>query len=548
MPTEEHLGGHMKYQEYVQKIRRYKRAALLCTVTEACWKAWALEDADLTEKQKQEILLVRAYAPRVFCISAARGNDYRTAEPFLKDILNLSRQQLDIDDSISDQEFLRLEAEALLSAIAKTDHLGRYKLDDEAVKFATRVLFIQRLLRSQWDIPSYSLRHFMRAWQIYKKLNRRLSGKPGQIIRKIFNQDDIHAIRSAFGIYILAANPDNKTTYGLINVDRARVEDGIEEKFSIDKETIRLVANRISLDFPQYREWHETVLCRPEYYKKYAPLPLYQAPLLMAEEIFETHITRDVESLYLCPSPHLLFGCLSELFIRDLRSNQQMLPGINLSSELGYAIEDYLQEVLPVLFPNAKIEKVDDSTKGQKADFIIETHDAVFVIESKKALGSAEARMIAGPDSVANVWNRLTESYEQCSSTIKEFKLRGDGSKPVIAIVVVQDAILGEQGVFDLVAHHSGIHDSLAIKQIEVMSLDSFERAFQFGSPSDVAAAILKKWERARQSPTMDNFYSLSVERRSEQDVRLTHIEASFDELFPGIGTKSWLNNRSQNS
>lgn len=529
----------MRYDDYVQKIRAFKQYDTLLCVTEALWKAWQHEDEKLSETQKKELLLVRAYAPRILCIAAATGNNHRNVSPHLKNILDLSRLHLEVDESISDKAFIGTEVDAVAEEISKTP-LAKYTIPKDLIRVSVSTLFLQRLLRSQWDAAAYSMRHVFRGWMIYQHLDQRTGGKAGKAVRTLFNQTPVDAIRSAFCTFTMASDTnEGKKFQGIFDLNRSNVESDLESRFSIDRETIRQLAVKLSKSVESYREWHDAdVLSLPEVYRKYAPLPLYRSPVIPAEEIWTGKPRGSIENIFLCPSPHIHLASLSDLFVRELLANPQLIEGVNLSSELGYAGEDYLEEALPVIMPDGKIIRL-RAGKEKAADFVVECDEAIFVIEAKKCLGGAEAKTISRPIEAVSIWCRLLESYEQCSATIQRDLKSQMGKKPIIALVVVNDTILGEQGIFDLIAHHAGIHKSLGLEHVEVLSLDQLERTFQNGTTGAITDAIVAKWKAARENPVMGKFYSLAVERRGREPLKLSHLEGAFDAVFPGLAFKS---------
>lgn len=525
----------MHYDNYVEKIRRFKQDDTLLCATESLWKVWHYENEKLTKKQKHELILVRAYAPRVLCIAAATSNDHRSLSPQLKDILNLSRFHLEIDETISDKDFIASEVEILAKAISGSE-LAKYNIPENLIHSCVTSLFFQRLVRSQWDSAAYSMRHVFRSWLIYQHLDCRMGGKASKSIRTLFNQDPIDAFRSALCTYFMASDDNNgKKLKGIFDLNKSNVELEIEKKFKIDRETIRQMAANLAREIDTYRKWHdEEVLALPEVYRKYAPLPLYKSPLFPAEEIWTGKPRGTMQNIFLCPSPHILLASLSDLFFRELSANPQLALGVNASIELGYAGEDYLEQTLPVILPNAKITRL-QSNNDKTADFIVETEETFFVIETKKCLGGAEAKTIARPIDVVSVWCRLLESYEQCSATIqRDLKTQID-KKPIIALIVVNDTVLGEQGLFDFIAHHAGIHSSLGLNYVEVLSLDQIEQIFKYRSTADVTRSILEKWKTSKENPVPGNFYSLPVTKRDKPYIQLTHLESAFDTVFPGL-------------
>ena len=337
-------------------------------------------------------------------------------------------------------------------------------------------------------------------------------------------------------MYFLAHSDDPQKKFpGVFDLEQSVIDTSPLAGNGADAETIRVMASKMSRTVESYQQWHkESVDPLDEYYKKYAPLPLYKSPLIGAEQIWPGSATSKRENLFLCPSPQILMASLSHLLFRDLIENPHVM-GCNVLSEIGYAAEEYLVDVFPIFFPNAQsITRV--PTGGSKsADFIIDTQEATFVIEAKKCLSGVDGKTIIRPSDLLSIWCRLLESYQQCSYTIKMDLTKQPAGKPIICLVLVNDMVFGEQAHFDLMVHHSDLEGSLGIEYIEVLSIDAFERIFQHGSRSQIVAEILEKWKVAKQKKVIDGFYSLKPKRRGASGVNLTHLGNAFDEVFPSL-------------
>ena len=523
------------YRDFTQAIRRFKRDDLLATCASFAWQAWEIEDSrGYSNKERQQLITARAFSPRIFSVAAAAGNNFRSRVAGDPDFFWLGGLYLGINSAVSDEKFIDLEMQEIQGLCGETKYLKNHKIDSSILLTSTKSLFMQRSMRSQWDTKAYTFRHIIRAWLILKYLDGRLGNSVFPVIERMFRMDPVDAFRSACGIYFLATGKDKFP--GIFDIQSSTCQREITEKYGVDLETVNFMSNRVSAELKDFRNWHDAeVLGLGEYYKKYAPIPLYRTPLVRAQEIWLTRDEAVSESTYLCPSPHILMHTLSDMFSLSLRENRCLLGGVNVDSAYGYAVEDYLElSVLPQFFDPGKVQRLDTGTGRHKvADFIVETEHAWFVIESKKSLSSSFGRSVSDPLSVVSIWDRLLESYGQCSETIKTIS---DNSKPKIALVVVGEDILFEQGIFDLLAFRSGIFRELNLEFVEVMSLESFERCFQFGTVEDVVSAIVKKWGYAKSNPGIDAFYSLQVMRRGDGPGRnLKHLNDCFEELFPGL-------------
>lgn len=188
------------------------------------------------------------------------------------------------------------------------------------------------------------------------------------------------------------------------------------------------------------------------------------------------------------------------MFYNILRKNFDS-PKINMKSIIGSAYETYIKMVLNSIFTgrNATISKPIQKKKCN-ADFIIETENAIWVIECKKSIGGVRIRTTASPKDMIDAWERMLEGITQCSGTKVEIEsFNKNANKPIIAIVVVADDIIAEGVIFQRMAHESGILSYLKLPYLEILSLDAFERAFVMMEEKDLAEAVMFKWQKIHQ-------------------------------------------------
>ena len=81
-------------------------------------------------------IFIRAYAPRVFAISAGTGVNFNRIIPDKTDVLSLCKAILEVDDNVSDSTFIRQEKDRYIHACKASQILSGYPLDKGAIEFA----------------------------------------------------------------------------------------------------------------------------------------------------------------------------------------------------------------------------------------------------------------------------------------------------------------------------------------------------------------------------------------------------------------------------
>lgn len=112
----------MNYEQYKQRIRRFTRDDLMIQSSFLSWKAWEIET--VPERERMDRVLVRAYAPRVFAISAATGTNFKRAVPGGTNTRDLCKLHLEIADTVSNRQFLAEEKEELITFDIVNGYLG----------------------------------------------------------------------------------------------------------------------------------------------------------------------------------------------------------------------------------------------------------------------------------------------------------------------------------------------------------------------------------------------------------------------------------------
>jgi hypothetical protein len=125
---------------------------------------------------------------------------------------------------------------------------------------------------------------------------------------------------------------------------------------------------------------------------------------------------------------------------------------------------------LELIFAKKNVHKI--SNDGRKADFFIEYELCNFIIEVKSSLASYKAQSLMSPHDIAEIWSRLYEACDQCSSSIKEF---GKANKDLITIIVITERFSLEAASFQYFSEFSGLLSHLRIKKLKFISWDELE-------------------------------------------------------------------------
>jgi hypothetical protein len=523
----------MLYDAWKQKIRRFLRDDILVQSSFLNWKAW--ESDNLSKQQAIDKLYIEAYAPRVFAVSAATGAPRFRSAPEGTTILDLCRSVLEIRENVSDLQFIAEEKTKYVDACAQSQILARYHIDPDVIQFAAPASFLLRTLRAQWDSKSFSMRHIVRSWLIYQKLDRISAGSSEACVERLLRLSAVDAFRSSIALFSMIHGKDLNFAKAFISISTSNFEEGIRERFGIDADTVRLVASRLSLNLAELKAWHEQVLMVPEVYRKHYPLPFYTHPLLDASEIEAPFDVTARDSFYVCPCPYMMLAGSASFIFRLLAENEDIYRPRDIHVDLGHATEMYLADVLPQIFEANRITRINNPAI-RNADFLIELDDVVLAVECKKTIGTRIGRTVIAPEDQVKVWEKLTDALEQCAST-KQNLTGVSREKPFIPIIVADENILGEDGLFALVAETSGMLAQMGIERFEVLSIDQFERIFSTCDHAAVCETSIKKWDEFRLNRSLANFSSLARMniKKAESGVAFPQLEEAFSQLFANL-------------
>lgn len=520
----------MKYSELVQKIRKYKRRSILDSGTYACWDVWQNGPTEINTIQSQEAFLIRAYASRIVAISAATGNDHRRSDANPDIILALCNDFLAVEDIHSRTDvFEEEEVAPMQKALLAIDFFKEHATDYDLIKKCAAQIFIQRLLRSQWEFRQHRPDSIVRSWMIFKALNERLQGAPEQLIEKMSGLNPKELPRIGFFIYSLAGLTKGEVPIGRISVREVKIAEEIRNRLNLSNDKIKKVARDFSINFSDLRTWHNKVSAEVEYYRKYSAHPFVVSPLLTDRTI------GDYENLFYGPSPHHLVWKTKQYLVDSLAE-----AGLkNLRNELGLAREDYIKKFLKSLSNVEVIElnEVLHNPRHKYPDFLLKVRDKGLLIESKGALTSAWGVTLARPKDVAEMWRRLFEGISQCQDFIDnkdKYSFSNDISE-IASIVCVSTEVLAEGAIFSLFGFESGLLSDRNAKNFEIMSLQQMEDYLLELGPEEVYCGIFNKWKNGLIEQSFSTFYNEYFKPKAKPYSDRTFMNSAAEELFPGI-------------
>lgn len=522
----------MKYEEFVQKIRSFERNSILLLTVEQCWTAFSDEKYRLT-------LTSETVLSRIFAISMATGNNHRSKKItpaelqslcadyfFIENGYSYEPNDLDLKNllerKIKDQKFHAQQVAQLTQALKELENISKYDIPEDIIEKSIQAFVLQRELGAQYEDPKASVRAMARSWAILKQLD--LDNPTMNIMHLFEKKQGLNPFAVISSAMALLSAARRWTTQGFLCIENIDFEASLAARVGIDQSTLRKTIEGLTSSTENYRAWHEEVVTKPPYIKQYTPNFLYESPLINANVLF---LTPPQKTGCLCPSPSIFLHYASAILLGHFNK---------LSDKMGPAYEKYLDSILDSIFPGSQKIKIDDTEdKSQKADFIVETSNATWVIECKKTIGSKNLRTIALPEDIAFSWDRLVGACEQCASTIKKIKKSDEIKKPIISIILVTNTIILEGAVFQNMAAHSRALDRLGLQYVEVFSLDTFERTFIMMEEEKIIAAIQQKWERVRRGDWVFEDILDIGPLKAEADIpsEFPHLTPHYNEIMP---------------
>jgi hypothetical protein len=493
------FGSPENFNSYIQIIRRYKKLSTIRTGAKVLWSVYkSFPKESITDNE----MLICAYGSKIVTIALATANEYRNNELDLYNFVELCKCYLSIkDEIIKNDEFLFEESEKILNnlkEISENDigipnqYLKKENIYNTLKKISERLWF-SRCNQSQANSFRLfgGLNDFYTAYEIIKQLDQLTKGKVLADLKKI-NIDPINFLVSGLNLLAIAQTND-----GFIDLKNINIEENHKSKFDIDEDTCYFVASRISFDESQLKElFKNKILTLPNQYQKYFTNIFTKNPIIHLNSL-----NNDRKFIIACPFsfiryfPDKLLGQLVEFYKQNRKSVVN-----TFCTRIGDAWALHIQKCLEFMFPNNDVIKLDTIKKERNglriADFYIKLEKYNLIIEVKSGIGSYDSLSLMLPEHVASLWSRLYEAYEQCSSTIREYK---DNKNPVISLVLICDSITNN----DLIPFHVFVQDMNILKDlgfdfvnnfIDIMPWNEFEYRLSKTNIEDFITAIIEKW------------------------------------------------------
>lgn len=472
-------------ETFVQKLRLYTKSSVIDVGIYLLWASYKNKKKGAGFDAQRQIL--HAYGPKIVILALATANEYRDKHLTQEGFYNLCSDYLGINDTISDQEFLKNEAEKVIASIktATKNKIPERYLGFSHIRTSCTELFVARLAGSQNKTYGTNIHEFSTDYKIISALDEVSSGAVTKGFQEIFSISPLHVMRAGFMLFALGCG-DGKN--GRISFNKVSCDDAVRRTFQITPEICQYVAVKISYNESDLRDWYmkEVLGCDP-YYQKHFPDPLYRYPII--------HRNLRTDTLdFLIPAPALFLRSFRiAIFSRLLEANS------SLSGKLGGVLETHILHVLKHIFGADKVKKIEDN--GKKADFHIALGNCDLIIEVKTNIGSYEARSVMSPEHTADVWGRLYGACEQCAASMRVYR---QPSRPIIGLILMADHMTTETIPFHTLAERSGMFDDLGIECIEFLSWNALESTLSRTSVTKFTAGLLEKWKNKGQMQVGD--------------------------------------------
>lgn len=518
----------MNYQKYVQHISGYQRDSLILQLCNLAWRAF--EKTASTDIELQDKTLIECFSPRSVAIAAVFAQNIASnKDPEGFEAFTTAKLMIEIDESVVDQAFLDTEKRTVSNFLKKSKILRQYGFSDEIILPVVPFTILQRITNSQNVIQSSDFSNFIRSWELYKNLNNIYSGNLSEKVNKILGQYPIEAYRSIFAIFSKLNKTESNILKPLFSIGDL---DKLDE-LNISPDTLKLTATRLSQKLSDLKDWHAKVEQLPDVLKKYYPLPFFERPLIHAGEL--DILTGDKTHIYLCPSPRMLIHGMSTFVFRLIADNKHLFKPRNILTDFGTSIELYLTSILPALFPQGKIHRIDDRS-SKNADFIIELDNFILIIECKRNIDSSIGRTVVYGEDLINTWERILGALIQCSTTnCNKIQWVSRNNKEVICFILTDSVISGQEAIFSYIATKCGAVAKLGLSHYEIMSLNDFEKIFSASNAEEALNACVKNWKKYRDNFYINNFVPLSNSEIVSRNKPFAHLKTTFKELFPQL-------------
>ncbi|QQR79346.1 MAG: hypothetical protein IPJ69_08150 [Deltaproteobacteria bacterium] len=540
------MGNLISYDEFTQKIQKYKLSTTLITCAKLNWKIWKLDPSSLRITDPyHHIFLSRAYASRIGVLSFLSNEDVdKVAEE--KDIINLSHQYLEVKDAHIDQSWFESNEVAVIKKDLSTSQALKPLIQnvpdlEELSRLIAADLFPIRSVGSQWMHAIIDLNFSYRNWLIQKYLDEATNGNYFKGLSKYLSFHPIDFYRGAFFILTIAENI--KDSSGLFFIRDNHVDENLKSKYGVSSDLLRLIAERFSCNTSIFRKWHEEeVLMLPEFYQKYAPLPLGAQPLIwIGDEV--TGGDKSAIHSYLLLSPWYYILAYSRYLFDRIQDAFGDPESGSIQGKIGEAVNKYFSYFLDyysipyVCFDNIILPGNRDKSIP---DFFIPLGDKRgLLIEFKKSFGSKEFKTIFPASSLVESYERTYEAFDQFLHIAKNPSKLSQYSKneinEFVCIICCLEPLTTEATSFLKFAENIRLLEQTGIQGLEVMSLHELEKWIEEIGCKEIFNISKDRWMKGKGS----HFFHLSVTAENKQTARFDHLEETFKELFPTLQRSS---------
>ncbi|WP_413575551.1 hypothetical protein ACLVWU_14520 [Bdellovibrio sp. HCB290] len=522
----------MKYDTLTSHISDFKRDDLIIQLSYLAWKAFDLDD--IPDSERENFTMVQCFAPRVIAISGALGNNFAAKIPDNLDALNVCKLVVEVDDGVGDPELLEEEKKFTAEALQKSKALQNLGFNETHTLPVIPLLFLQRMMGSQIVPQASRLAPFFRSWEILKNLNQVTGGRVASVLIKILGLEAIDAYRSTFALFSMINGREQDFGRAFINIRKSNIQYNVENLYQISHHTLELVASRLSQPLGLLKDWHDEVMKVHPHYRTFYPLPFYERPLVTSDSLQTEVIGLSSEGTFMCPSPLLFMQGMSTFVFRLLIENKHHFDQ-NILTDMGHALESYLERTLANIFPTGQIIRVQDDT-SRNADFIIELEEYILIIECKRNIDSSLSRTMAIGKHQVETWERIMSALVQCSNTKKNLhKWTPNTTKPILCVVLTESMPTGQEAFFAYIAQTCGALKQLEIEQFELLSIEDFEYQFTICDTTDVMEGVFKNWANYRDNTFINSFVPLSHLKLNPKYRPYRHLDKTFKELFPNL-------------
>jgi len=240
------------------------------------------------------------------------------------------------------------------------------------------------------------------------------------------------------------------------------------------------------------------------------------------------------EQIFICPSPYVFLWSLSWLPISKIdfsrnKNNRDIFAGY----VKGF-LEYYLGDI-------TDLDEGESCNSEEKADFLIETENYIFIIECKNSLSlrtppTNEAKDEKSP--IADRFKRINKGISQCNST-QESKKLDDTGKIIFTLIITNETVLAEPVAFFLAACRGQLNGFKGrCGEFSVLSISQFENLVISGNLEKFAKECKSHFQKHEDLSLVEFREALKILgfdffERQDEDLDLSF----FDEANKRLGT-----------